>query len=75
MNRNCSIGTQDLATMYKEDRCGIARQVKGREPRPRDGWRSGSSGDSGKQEKAAPEKKVERVKLVQLKGRIKPIRI
>ena len=60
---------------YNKDRYGVVRQDKDKEPRPRDGWRSGSSGDSGKQEKAAPEKKVERVKLVQVKGKIKPMRI
>ena len=56
---------------YKGDRNGTARQVKGREPRPYDGWRSGSSGENAKPEKAAVKK--ERVRLVQIDGKIKPM--
>ncbi len=59
--------------MYKSDRNGIARQVKGREPRPYDGWRSGSSGDTAKQEKTTDKKEKERMRLVQVDGRIKPV--
>ncbi len=61
--------------MYNSDRSGVVRQSKGKEPRPRDGWRSGSSGDSEKQEKAVPEKKEERVRLVQVRGKIRPVRV
>ena len=58
---------------YKGDRNGIARQVKGREPRTFDGWRSGSSGDTVKPEKAAVNEKKERVRLVQVDGKIKTV--
>lgn len=61
--------------MYNSDRSGVVRQDKAKEPRPRDGWRSGSSADSERQEKEAPEKKEERVRLVQIKGKVRPVRI
>ena len=58
---------------YKGDRNGIARQVKGREPRTFDGWRSGSSGDTAKQEKTTVKKEKERMRLVQVDGNVKPV--
>ena len=59
--------------MYDNDRNGVEIQGKDKEPRPRDGWRSGSSGDTAKQEKEASGKKEGRVRLVQIKGKIKPV--
>ncbi len=56
--------------MYNGERSGVARQVKGEKPRPYDERRSGSSGDSVKPEKQVAGKK-ERVRLVQVDGKIK----
>ena len=61
--------------MYRNDRNGVAKQGKDREPRPHDGWRSGSSSDTAKQEEAKIGKKEGRVRLVQSKGKIKPKRM
>ncbi len=60
--------------MYDSDRNGVERQVKDRERLPRDGWRSGSSSDTVKPEKAVAKEKV-RVRLVQVEGKIKPVRM